>query len=124
MQIGELEAEFPFGVLLVTDEGSSEVIPEWGSPEEQVTSADSAAVVRVRHADEGPVRVRIWDDERAVVGALAFDGRLTIESGTVKVSDALGSVAVTIPTKGGTSRLRIFVNSAVEADQVDLVIEP
>ncbi|HSH62351.1 MAG TPA: hypothetical protein VK988_22405 [Acidimicrobiales bacterium] len=92
MQLGEIEAEFPFGILLVTDEGSSEVIPEWGSPEEQATCADSAAVVRVRHADEGRVTVRIWDDEREVVGALAFDGRLTIESGTVKVSDALGSV--------------------------------
>ncbi len=124
MQIGELEAEFPFGVLLVTDESSSELIPEWSSAEEQVTSADSAAVVRVRHADEGPIRVRIWDDERVVAGALAFDGRFKIESGTVKVSDALGSAAVTIPIESGTRRLKIFVNSAVEADQVDLVIGP
>lgn len=124
MLLGELEAEFPFGVLLVTDNVSSEVIPEWSSPKEQVTCADTAAVVRVLHADEGPVRVRIWDDDKRVRGACAFDGRLTIDSGAVRVSDALGSAAVTIPIEGVTRRFRIFVNSAVEADHVDLVIEP
>ena len=51
----ELEAEFPYGVLLITDAESAEQIPSWDSPEEPVAVAASALVVRVRHADEGEV---------------------------------------------------------------------
>lgn len=52
----------------------------------------------VLHADEGPVRVRIWDDDKEVRGACAFDGRLTIDSeastqagGTEMAQSDLGS---------------------------------
>jgi hypothetical protein len=34
----ELEAEFPYGVLLITDAESTEQIPSWDSPEEPVAS--------------------------------------------------------------------------------------
>lgn len=123
MLLNKLETEFSYGVLLVTDDQSTVVIPEWTSVENQVTSADTAAVVKVLHGDEGRVTVRVWDDETEVNGAMAFDGYLRLDSGTMRVSDALGTATLTIPTERGTHRLRIFVNSAVEADQVDLVIE-
>jgi hypothetical protein len=123
MKLGEIQAEFAFGVLLVTDEGSSEAVPSWGSDDEQVTAATTAAVVRVQHSDEGSVLVRVWDNAANVAGVVAFDGHLQVPSGILKVSDALGSLWLSFAVQAGSCRLRIFVNSAVEADQLDLVIE-
>lgn len=124
MKLGEMQADFAFGVLLVTDESSSEAIPPWGSTEEQVTAATTAAVVRVRHSDEGPVRVKVWDNDAGVAGAAAFDAHLQVPSGLLKVSDAMGSIWLSFAVPARACRLRIFVNSAVEADQLDLVIGP
>jgi hypothetical protein len=56
-----LEAEFPYGVLLIPDAESKEEIPSWDSAEEQVAVAGSALVVRVQNADEREVTVRICD---------------------------------------------------------------
>ena len=123
MLLNKLETEFSYGVLLVTDDQSTDVIPEWSFVEDQVTSADTAAVIKVLHGDEGLVTVRVWDNETKVGGAMAFDGYLRLDSGMLRVSDALGTATLMIPTERGTHRLRIFVNSAVEADQVDLVID-
>ncbi len=66
MLVGTLEGDFQFGVLLVTDQDASDIIPSWGTTEEQVVSSESAVVIRVRHADEGSVVIRIWDDEAEV----------------------------------------------------------
>jgi hypothetical protein len=123
MLLGELNADFQFGVLLITDRDSSEEIPPWGSTDEQVTAAESAAVVRVRHADEGAAVVRIWDDDSEVVGAVAFEGRLRTPTGQVTVSDALGNSAVTVEIGHEVCNVRVFVNSSVEADHIDLVVE-
>jgi hypothetical protein len=38
MMLAELRADFPFGVLLVTDDQSVEPIPGWSSDDQQVTS--------------------------------------------------------------------------------------
>ena len=58
MLLGELRAGFPWGVLLVTDDESTDEIPSWKSDEEQVTHSATAAVARVMHQDEGDVTVK------------------------------------------------------------------
>ena len=124
MKLGGLQAEFAFGVLLVSDEDSTEQIPSWASPDEQVTATGSAAVVRVQHPDEGPVVLRVWDSDESVMGACAFDSRLEVSSGIVKVSDAMGTVWLAFAVPPGACRLQVFVNSSVEADELDLVLGP
>jgi hypothetical protein len=88
--LGELEASFPWGLLVVTDSRSGEQVPEWASNDQQVTLGETVAVLRVLHGDEGEVVVRVWDDLSAVIGDLAFRGSLKIESGLLTVADALG----------------------------------
>lgn len=122
MLLGELHAGFPWGVLLVTDEESTDEIPSWTSDEEQVTHSVTAAVARVRHQDEGDVTIQIWDDGSSVRGALAFAGVLNLASGVLRVSDALGESTVRISLAAGPTNLEIYTDSAVEATHVDLVV--
>lgn len=117
-----MEAGFPWGVLLVTDEGSTELVPEWASDEEQVSHGESVAVLRVMHEDEGVVLVRVWDDANAAGGNAAFRGSLKLESGVLRVSDALGAAVLAIPTAAGWTDLVINTNAATEPTRVDLVV--
>lgn len=119
--LAELNADFPWGVLLVTDASSTEQIPDWSSPEEMVTAAQSALVVRVRHADEGSVVVRVLDAEPRT-GQMVFDGALQISSGSLRVSDATGDSAVDVMAPSGVLRLRLFADDVSEATTVDVVV--
>ncbi|MGY4773272.1 hypothetical protein ACXC9Q_40720 [Kribbella sp. CWNU-51] len=83
------EAEFPYGVLLITDAESTEQVPSWDSPEEPV--AASGLVVRIRHADEGEVTVRVVDSPGDAAGGQIFAGELEVKSGVLKISDALSA---------------------------------
>lgn len=119
--LAALDADFPWGVLLVTDASSTEQIPDWSSSEEMVTAARSALVVRVRHADEGTVAVRVLDAEPGT-GRMVFDGALQVVSGILRVSDATGDSAVDVPAHSGSLRLRLFADDVSEATTVDVVV--
>jgi hypothetical protein len=118
----ELEAEFPFGVLLITDSTSTEPIPSWDSAEEQVAVAGSALVVRVQHADEGEVTVRVCDSPADAAGGLIFTGELEVSSGVLRVSDALGTSTTEVKVSPGPLQLQIYADSNVEASALDLVL--
>jgi hypothetical protein len=118
----ELEAEFPFGVLLITDSTSTEPIPSWDSAEEQVAVAGSALVVRVQHADEGEVTVRVCDSPADAAGGLIFTGELEVSSGVLRVSDALGTSTTDVKVNPGPLQLQIYADSNVEASALDLVL--
>jgi hypothetical protein len=118
----ELEAEFPFGVLLITDSTSTEPIPSWDSAEEQVAVAGSALVVRVQHADEGEVTVRVCDSPADAAGGLIFTGELQVSSGVLRVSDALGTSTTEVKVSPGPLQLQIYADSNVEASALDLVL--
>lgn len=118
----ELIAEFPWGVLLVTDSESSEQIPNWASPSETVAAATSALAVRVRQADEGGVVVRVLPDLSDAHGQMVFDGILKVDSGVLKISDALGGSTITYEVSTENHRVRILTNSRTEATEVDLIV--
>ena len=120
--LAEFIADFPWGVLLVTDPGSSELIPDWSSPDEMVTAAQSALVVRVRHADEGSVAVRVLDAQPETAGELVFDGILQVSSGSLRVSDALGDAFVDVPTPFGSVPVRLFADEVSEATKIVVVV--
>ncbi|WP_405071538.1 hypothetical protein OG558_19545 [Kribbella sp. NBC_01510] len=94
----ELEAEFPYGVLLITDAESTEQIPSWDSPEEPVAVAASALVVRVRHAGEGEgeVTVLVVDSPGDAAGVQIFAGELEVKSRVLKISDALSAATTEV----------------------------
>jgi hypothetical protein len=122
MLLGELEASFPWGLLVVTDSRSREQIPEWASNDQQVTLGETVAVLRVMHQDEGEVVVRVWDDLSAVTGDLAFRGSLKIESGLLTVADALGETSLEIPTSAGLIAIAIYTDAQTEPTEVDVVV--
>lgn len=121
--IGELSHEFPWGVLLVTDANSTEEIPQWSSPAETVAVAKSALVVKVRHADEGPVTVRVSDTRATALGDLVFDGPLELTSGVMAISDAIGGAALRIAVIPGNAQVAVFVDERIEATVVDVTVE-
>jgi hypothetical protein len=125
MMLAELRARFPFGVVLVTDESSTEPIPKWSSDEQQVTLASSAMVIKIRHEVDGPAIVRVWDgdpnlpDARDV--ATVF---LKSPSRALRVSTAAGETFIRIDVPTHEVRVRILVSAARDPDEVHLVIGP
>lgn len=122
MLLAELRSPFQFGVLLVTDSASTDPIPSWTTPDEQVTSTRSALVMRVLHADEGECTVKVWDDDKDVSGRLAYSGSIEVPSGVLRISDALGSVASELALDPGLYAIEIFADAAVEATSVHVVL--
>lgn len=119
----QLEAEFPWGVLLLTDSTSREVIPSWTSHEATVAVAETALVMRVLHGDEGCVDVRVVRSVSAVRGGPVFDGWIEVESGALRLSDALGDQAVELQLVPGRHRVRLFSDDPLEGTQVDVVLD-
>jgi hypothetical protein len=122
MLMAELDAAFPWGLLLITDAASKEPIPAWAAPEEQVAAAESALVVRVLHADEGEVAVRVWSTPEDASGVLIFTGDIQLSSGILKASDALGTMVTEWSVEAGRHPIQIFVDSNVEASAVHVVL--
>lgn len=124
MLLGEIEASFPWGVLLVTDDSSTEQIPQWTSEQEQVTHAKTALVVRVLHQGEGSVQVRVWNTSGDVRGRLTFSGIIDVASGVLRVSDALGDEVLRLPVAVGPHSVEIYADSLQEASEVHVVLDP
>lgn len=120
--LAEFTADFPWGVLLVTDANSTEQIPEWASPADTVTAAESALVVRIRHGDEGSAMIRVIDTQSDAVGENVFDGTLQVRSGVLRISDALGHRRVDVDVVPGPVRLRVYADDRFAATAIDVVL--
>jgi hypothetical protein len=123
MLLGELDAAFPWGMLLVTDDASTEPIPSWGSEDEQVAACDSALVVRVMHGQEGRAEVRVWSSHGEAAGSEVFRGFLEIPSGTLRVTDALSEQIIRLSLEPGRHPVKVYVDEPREAAKVDVVID-
>jgi hypothetical protein len=121
--LGTLDGDFPFGVLLVTDEGSPEEIPPWLNASEQATSVGSAIAIRVLHEQEGPVSVQVWSKVVCDLPISVFDGMVEVASGVLSVSDALSENALRVPLVPGVHRVEIFANLPQEPNEVCLVLD-
>lgn len=120
--LGALIADFPWGVLLVSDSESREEIPEWSSVDDQVTSANSALVVRVMHGDEGSVSVRVLDRLADSAKTCVFRGGLAIGSGRLRVSDALGGESVSVDVSPGVLDVAVYADADREATSIDVIV--
>jgi membrane peptidoglycan carboxypeptidase len=115
----QLEGRFPWGVLLISDRESTEEIPEWSNPSEQVTAARTAAVVRVLHGSEGPVEVSVGELTSAT-SVLAFDGQIAPPSGVVRVGDATGEINIELSVGPAIHRMLVRLDRASEAERVEI----
>ena len=122
--LATLGLEGRWGLVLITDDDSSEPIPSWASDEEQVTTASSSMVVRVMHPDDGDVLIRVWDGEGDFSGGQAFSGAIQVPSARLRISDPLGQGAVIVRLAAGTHTVALYTNSSVEASEVNLIIDP
>ncbi|WP_374312499.1 hypothetical protein [Microbacterium sp.] len=121
--IRELVTGFPWGLILISDAESTEPIPPWRSDNHPVASAESAVVLRVLHRDDGDVSVRIITSESEARSSEIFDGVLSIGSGLVRVSDALGNEAIECPLSCGKHRLRLYSDDRFEGAIVDVLLD-
>src|SRR5258707_14185364 len=124
MLLGELNAAFPWGVLLVTDDWSTEPIPSWESEDEQVAACDSALVVRVMHGQVSNAAVRLWSASGDAEGSEVFRGFLDVPSGTLRVADASSEQAFRLSLEPGRHADEGYVKERHGAAKVDIVIEP
>lgn len=122
MHLAELTAGFQWGVLLVTDANSVEQIPNWSSPDEQVTTAGSALVVKVMPDTEGVVSISVVNNEKEVHGTCVFSGRLAVPSKVLKVSDALGEQRASVLLDKEDIGIGVFLDEPAEATSVSLLL--
>ena len=120
--VGTLEGRFPWGLLVIAGEGSSEPVPSWATTDEQVTSTSSSVVVRVEHEQDGPAIVHVYDGVGDLVGEPAFAGALTTTRGALTVGDALGKQMIRVPVAAETMKLRVFLDRPAHAAHVDVVL--
>jgi hypothetical protein len=122
VELDALNRRFPWGLVVVEDEGSSSPIPSWATKETVVTAGADALVVRVRHEQEGPVLVHICRDEADLEGDPVFAGLIRVASGTISVGDALRTDRVRTAVPVGPTFVRVLVEPTTGADHVDVVI--
>jgi hypothetical protein len=122
-RLGHVRWSFPYGVLLVEDQGSKGEIPDWDSEDATVAAGRNAMLVRVLHQMEGAVDVHVWrdraDDPASIV---AFQGVVQIATGTLVVSDANGDGATAFDVGSGTKVVEVDVDHPRWASRVDIVI--
>lgn len=122
MHLADLTCRFPWGVLLVTDADSTELIPQWTSDDEQVTAAGSALVVRVMSDIGGDVDVHVVNNEEETTGTRVFSGRLSVPSKILKVSDALGERSASVALNRENIAVEVFLDKPSEATSVSLLL--
>ena len=121
--IAEMTASFDWGVLLVADPESHEEIPAWASADALVSQSESALVVRVLHADDGPVRVRLSSSVADESLLTYFEGSLAIKSGVLRISNALGTQLVEASFRLGRYSVLVLANDPREPDEVNIVLK-
>lgn len=122
-RLGHVRRPFPYGVLLVEDQGSKGDIPEWASEDETVAAGTNALLVRVLHEMEGEVDVHVWrDDAEGRADIVVFRGVLDIASGTLVVSDANGDGAAAYDVGTGAKAVEVRVDHRRWAERVDIAV--
>jgi len=123
--LGELKGPFPFGVVLVQDEGATRRIPPWSSESQQVTAVDDAMAIKIQHEVDGPASVRVWDDMPANVNGVELATvRLAVPSGRLLVATAELEPSIKLPVPKGSVRVIVIGSERADAAEIDLIVQP
>lgn len=66
--------------------------------------------------------MRVLPDPAGAHGQMVFDGILKVDSGVLKISDALGGSTITYEVSADNHRVRILTDSPTEATEVDRIV--
>lgn len=124
MMLAELHTRFPFGVFLLSDDQSSDEIPEWANSQQQVTASRTALVGRIRHEQDGPATIRIWTEPPPSAGGDVGAAVLEANSGLLRLSDAIGNRVLRVPVQSSSVYVRVLASEPSNAREIDLVIAP
>jgi hypothetical protein len=120
----QLRGRFPWGVLLVTDDVSSEPIPDWAGNDAQVTRSRTAVVIKVLHEIDGAATVRLLRERSSTERVVICDATIDVPSGKLRVSNATADQAMTVDVAPGPVSLRICGDRARDPTSVDIVLLP
>jgi hypothetical protein len=119
--IGSLSTSFPWGLILVTDHGSTDEVPSFPTARDTVAVGRNCLVVKVEHEQFGRAMVHVYEGAGDLSGSPAFDGMIESASGVITVGDALGTSTVRVEVGEGPTRLQVHVDHPTEAGHVDIV---
>jgi hypothetical protein len=118
-----MERGFPWGLVAIEDETTSDPAPSWSSDDALVTRAASVLVLKVLHESDGVVLVHVARGTGDLVGATAFQGTIDVPSGTLSIGKVGREDRIRIAVRPGPVAMRIVVDSIGSARHVDLVID-
>ena len=121
--VGTLEGRFPWGLVVIADEGSVEPVPAWDPNDAPVTPTRSSLVVKIQHEQEGPAVVHVYKGVGDLVGEPAFTGSLMVESGALTVGDALAAQVIRVPVSVGAMSVRVVFDRPTQAVHVDVILD-
>ena len=121
MLLESLDARFPWGILVISDEGSAEAVPEWEGTN-PIAIAATTLVVKIEHEQEGPTTVHICRGAGDLDVPAAFSGSIRVDSGVVTVGDTTGDLLIRASVTPGILDLTILLDPPKHATHVDVVI--
>lgn len=121
--LGEFSREFMPSVMFVGDEYTEDEIPDWTAPTDMVTASPSGLLLRVQHAVDGPVDVRVLTDPAEARYQCRFEGSIRVESGSLMLSDVSVTEPYRIALRAGVWRVRVFADDWANASAVDVVMD-
>jgi hypothetical protein len=115
MKIGAFEALFPFGLLVISDPGTTDTHDDWDPSIEKVHAGIDSLYVGVRDAASGLVAVTCVDDAESsgIASNVMFSGQLELPTSRLKFYDPDESICMTVPVMGSS------VTVVIHADDVD-----
>jgi hypothetical protein len=123
LKLGELHGSFPFGVVLVKDESSKGMPPDWKSAGQQIIASDSAMVIRIQHEVDGPASVIVWDEKAPNPSDLNLGTvALTSSSGVLYISTAGGDRSTRVPVPRGPLEIEVVGSAPQYPDRIDLIV--
>ncbi|GAA3220727.1 hypothetical protein ACFO1B_17115 [Dactylosporangium siamense] len=129
MLIVQGTAPYPWGLLVVSDAGSTfQELPEQLPPGWQFVAARDAVVFSVEHRQIADVTVRVWRDQLGHDGGRApiSSVQLTVASGRLVVGDVERSPEITmyVEQEPGICLIDAYFDVPLAPETVDLVIRP
>ncbi|GAB3831516.1 hypothetical protein ACFPIJ_29785 [Dactylosporangium cerinum] len=129
MLIVQGTAPYPWGLLVVSDAGSTfQDLPEQFPPGWQFVAARDAVVFSVEHMQFADVTVRVWRDQLGRGGGQApiSSAPLTVASGQLVVGDVERSPEITmyVEQEPDACVIDAYFDVPLAPEAVDLVIRP
>lgn len=117
----ESSRTWPWGLVLISDSGSEELLPE--SWDGVVVAVSTSIAVRILHAVDGEATAEVWVGHVPDGLILVHEGEMDIPTGIIEVSDAAGDRIDSAAVATGTHPVRIYVDNEVHPERVVVALD-